>query len=76
MKHKNDPLEKNLICTTSDVFIENYNGSIPQNFPQATNESLKQFRIAYPALFKNDMWSIDRHRKRLMDWMSSNQKSL
>lgn len=75
MKRKNDPLEKNLLITTSDVFLENYNKSTPAGFPQATVEALKKFQIANPALFKrSDMWSIDKHRKRLMDWLSSQQK--
>lgn len=71
MKRKGDPLEKNLISTSLDVFLENYNACVPKGFPQADAEVLKQFRTAYPALFKKvDMWSIDRHRKRLMDWLS------
>ena len=75
MKRKNDPLEKNLLSTSPVEFIENYNKSIPQGFPQVTSETLRQFQIAYPALFKKaDMWSIDKHRKRLMDWLSSQQK--
>ena len=75
MKRKNDPLEKNLLITSPVEFIENYNKSIPQSFPRATNETIQKFQIAHPALFKKaDQWSIDRHRKRLMDWLSGQQK--
>ena len=75
MKRKNDPFEKNLLNTTSAIFIENYNKSIPQGFPQATGEALSKFQVAYPGLFKKaDMWSIDKHRKRLMDWLSGQQR--
>jgi len=75
MKRKNDPFEKNLISTSTVVFIENYNKSIPQGFPRVTGKTLKQFQIAYPGLFKKaNMLSIDKHRKRLMDWLSSQQR--
>lgn len=75
MKRKNDPLEKNLLYTTAEAFLENYNKSIPASFPQAAADALIKFQAANPSLFKkNNMWSIDRHRKRLMDWLSSQQK--
>lgn len=75
MKRKNDPLEKNLLYTNSEVFLENYNKIIPAGFPQATGDALKKFQVANPNLFKkSDMWSIDKHRKRLMDWLSGQQK--
>lgn len=75
MKRKNDPLEKNLLNTSPVEFIENYNKSVPLGFPQATDEALRKFQISYPGLFKKaGMWSIDKHRKRLMDWLSSQQK--
>ncbi|MFC1594953.1 hypothetical protein ACFL3E_00815 [Patescibacteria group bacterium] len=75
MKYKNDELEKNLLSTSSAVFMENYNKTIPKSFPKATSEVLKQFQIDCPNLFKKkDIWSIDKHRKRFMDWFSSQQK--
>ena len=74
MKWKNKELEKNQMKTSLAVFMEAYNQKIPQGFPQATVETLKKFKASCPALFKNgNEWSILRHRKRLMDWLSSNQ---
>ena len=50
--------------------MDNYNKVIPVDFPRATPEALKKFQLANPALFKKtDEWSIDRHRKKLMDWL-------
>ncbi len=59
--------------TTLSVFMESYNKSAPGSFPRASVKSLKQFQETYPTLFKNDEWSIDKHRKRFMDWLSSHQ---
>ena len=55
------------------VFLEAYNKSIPAGFSRATVATLKKFQDAHPTLFKGkNAWSIDRHRKRLIDWLSSN----
>ena len=53
-------------------FIESYNRTLPAGFPRATAKTVKLFQQAYPALFKGkDEWSIDKHRKRFMDWLAS-----
>lgn len=50
--------------------MASYNQGIPAGFTRASVRALKQFQGTYPILFKNgDFWSIDRHRKRLMDWL-------
>ena len=75
MKSKSPELEQNQAITSLAVFIGNYNGSIPKGFPSATVRALKQFQITHPRLFKKDNeWSIDKHRKRLMDWLSSHEE--
>ncbi len=58
-------------------FLETYNENLPNNFPQASSSSLKTFRNIYPALFKDngDSWSLDRHRKKVMDWLPQYAKS-
>ena len=72
MKSKSDEYEQNQANTSLAVFIENYNKSVPEGFPRATAKSLKQFQITHSALFKNpNDWSIEKHRKRLMDWLFS-----
>ncbi len=66
----NDEFKLNQVGTPLATFLESYNKSIPASFPPASVKMLKQFQIHHPLLFKHgDEWSIDRHRKRLMDWL-------
>ena len=65
-------LEINQKITSLISFMESYNESVPKGFPQASVETLKQFQETNPSLFQNkNAWSIDKHRKRFMDWHSS-----
>ena len=74
MKQKNKELELNRLVTALPVFMESYNHSIPAGFPHASVEELKEFQVTHPLLFKHgDEWSIDKHRKRLMDWLASHR---
>ena len=69
---RKDPLKLNEIKTSLPVFMESYIKSMPAGFPLPTIEILKIFQTLHPALFKRgDEWSIDRHRKRIMDWLPS-----
>ncbi|MBI2023447.1 hypothetical protein HYT01_02710 [Candidatus Giovannonibacteria bacterium] len=70
MKRKDPVLELNMTYTTLVVFLEAYNKSIPVGFPAASVKTLKAFQTIYPSLFKHgDSWSIERHRKKVMDWL-------
>ena len=72
MKSRSNEFEQNQAITSLSVFIENYNKSVPEGFPHATTKALKQFQTTHSALFKNpDDWSIEKHRKRLIDWLFS-----
>jgi len=72
MRSKNLEYEHNQIRTTSVSFLEAYNNMLPSGFPRASVELLKKFQVAHPVLFKHgNEWSIDKHRKRLMDWLST-----
>ena len=67
-------LEINQETTPLADFMESYNKSTPKGLPRASVKTLKQFYESYPSLFKNDHdWSIDKHRKRFMDWLSSHK---
>ena len=69
---RNRDLEINQVSTTLPVFMETYNKSIPDGFPVVSVSILKKFQALHPILFKNgDEWSIDKHRKKLMDWLPS-----
>jgi len=70
MKLKNKELELNQLKIPLAVFIKSYNHSIPEGFPCVSVKVLKKFQALHPALFRNsDAWSIDKHRKKVMDWL-------
>lgn len=72
---KNNHPDVNSIGTPAAVFIQYYNKNIPDAFPRATFETLEKFRVLYPSLFKkNNEWTIDKHRKKFMDWLTSYRK--
>lgn len=51
-------------------FLESFNKNMPSNFPRASVGLLNQFKAAHDKLFAHgDSWSLERHRKRLMDWL-------
>lgn len=51
-------------------FIEDYNllFNVPQN--KANKGLCNLYRNEHPNEFKTSEWSIEKHRKRFMDWMS------
>lgn len=64
--------QKNEKLTTPADFIEMYNKGLPPRFPRATLEDLEIFRAQHARLFnEKGEWSIDKFRKRFMDWLSS-----
>ena len=71
MRGNSEQIKINQTATTLAVFMESYNKSIPAEYPHASATLLKKFQIANLALFKHgDSWSVDRHRKKVMDWLS------
>jgi len=57
-------------------FLAAYNADLPAAFPQASDPILKEFSKRYPELFKNgDLWTLDVHRKRLMDWLPAHMRA-
>ena len=58
-------------------FLESFNKNMPADFPRASVVLLKKFKEAHATLFKNgDLWSLERHRKRLIDWLSQQTEAL
>lgn len=53
-----------------EKFIEEYNllFNVPNH--KINKNICEQFRKECPNLFKNPGWSLERHRKRLMDWVA------
>jgi len=63
-------LKENQIHTTSIEFLKSYNENIPTGYTRASSAHLKEFKEEHPSLFKQgDLWSLDQHRKKLMDWL-------
>lgn len=62
-----------LVDTKKDQaeFIKKYNllFNVPNN--KASKATCEQYRNEHLNEFRNSKWSIDRHRKKFMDWMSS-----
>ena len=75
MKSKKDlELEMNKVSTSLAVFMDSYNRTMPESFPRATVAAMKEFQRTYPLLFKNrEEWSLDKHRKKFMDWHLSHR---
>lgn len=57
-------------------FLDTYNENLPEAFPRATRELLKEYQRRYPGQFKEGAWSLDQHRKKFMDWLPMHLKSL
>lgn len=69
---KNPEPEINFEAQSLLVFVQYYNKNIPSQFPRASVEALETFKAANADLFKgSDQWTIDKHRKKVMDWLTS-----
>jgi len=71
-KRKNEGPDVTLLAMTTADFAKYYNQNLPESFPRVSTKMLTEFRTGHPSLFKNeDTWTIDMHRKKLMDWLAS-----
>ncbi|HYF29034.1 MAG TPA: hypothetical protein VEA36_01550 [Candidatus Paceibacterota bacterium] len=53
-------------------FMHSYNEGLPPEYPRVSVSILETFIGIYPELFKRkEAWSLDQHRKRVMDWLPS-----
>lgn len=53
-------------------FLKLYNENLPTAFPRASTALLEEFRVAHASVFKSPhAWSLDQHRKKVMDWLRS-----
>jgi len=58
---------------TNTEFLEVYNKNMPKGYPHASLPLLKKFKDEHSNLFKGtSLWSINQHRKRLIDWLPQN----
>ena len=51
-------------------FMKSYNANLPERFSRMTIELLQKFKASHESFFKRgDLWSLEQHRKRILDWM-------
>ncbi len=61
---------------TLSNFLKSYNHVLPLEFPRASLALLREFKKTHDTLFKSgDAWSLDQHRKKVMDWLPSRLKA-
>ena len=57
-------------------FLKLYNQTIPAIFPRVNAGLLKKYKDEHASFFKaDDLWSIDLHRKKVMDWLPNHLKN-
>lgn len=63
----------NELPLTIHEFQKSYNENMPMEHPQVSLEQLQKFKAQHPSLFKADnSWSLDQHRKRIIEWLPQN----
>lgn len=62
--------ERSEMSLSLTEFLRSYNENLPSAFPCASLPVLKEFQAAHPDLFKTGDWSLDKHRKKVMDWLT------
>ena len=71
-----DRLNSEKLISLSE-FLKSYNEGLPIQFPRASLPLLREFKKEHSALFKhNDLWSLDQHRKVVMNWLPSRCKAV
>ena len=54
-------------------FQKSYNENMPMEHPQVSISQLQKFKAEHQSMFKEDgFWSLDQHRKRLIEWLPQN----
>lgn len=70
MKKYGEELKISEMRMTLADFLKSYNKTLPAGFPKASTALLKKYKEAHPLFFKHgDSWSLDEHRKKIVDWL-------
>lgn len=73
MKKSADKVALGEAVLTSDEFVESFNKNMPKGYPLVSSEILQKFKECHANLFKTGGgWSLDQHRKRMIDWLPQN----
>lgn len=55
---------------TLTAFLDLYNEDLPASFPRASEDLLKEFKKDHKNLFPSgNGWTLDQHRRKVMDWL-------
>lgn len=77
MRKFDDGLKVSELQVSLADFLASYNENIPSSFPRASVALLEKFKDTHSMLFtKSDLWSLDRHRKKVMDWIPGNSATV
>ena len=69
--------DESLVQISSSDFVKTYNKTVPEGFQRASEALLRKFKEGHPSFFKHgDLWSLDEHRKKLMDWFQLKGENL
>ncbi len=69
-------MQEPAVLISESEFLESYNKNMPAGWPRATTALLQKFKDGHTALFTHgELWSLDQHRKKLMDWLPRNSDS-
>lgn len=68
------PIKDNEIQISLQEFLESFNHNMPSSFPKVTEAQLLKFKESHAAFFKGgaNTWSLDQHRKKVIDWLPRN----
>lgn len=73
MKRDPDYIPPHERMMTEEEFMESFNKNMPSGYPHVTKDILTKFKAIHPGLFKgNGSWSLDTHRKRMIEWLPQN----
>jgi len=50
-------------------FLELYNENLPPAYTPVTTALLEEFKSTHASFFKSGAWTLDLHRKKVMDWL-------
>ena len=54
-------------------FLASYNANMPEGYPHVSLAIMEKFKLVHQNLFKGkSIWSLDHHRKRMIEWLPQN----
>jgi len=74
MKRPLPDLKEHEIHIPLPEFLKSFNSHMPESFPRVTTALLQRFKESHEGLFQKsgELWSLDIHRKKLIDWLPRN----